>query len=116
MFVCDNSDCKVWLHSDCIIDSVLSETYKRLVTAEDDENPEPDSSTNGTASKATGKKGKASQHAYDGKFEATIIEEDGKPTLVEITDLRPEAPLSFVILSPTSEVALFKGWSSAAKL
>ncbi|KAH8814983.1 hypothetical protein F5884DRAFT_158949 [Xylogone sp. PMI_703] len=34
MFVCDNDTCKIWLHPECLIDDILTKTYKKLVEGE----------------------------------------------------------------------------------
>ncbi|RFU36110.1 hypothetical protein B7463_g280, partial [Scytalidium lignicola] len=34
MFVCDNETCKIWLHPECLIDDILTKTYKKLVEGE----------------------------------------------------------------------------------
>jgi hypothetical protein len=83
MEICDNADCKAWLHEGCIIDDVLTRTHNRLV--KDGDSAEPD--TNGTGSKANGKKGKPGLKIWEGKFKAKI-NVDEKPTTVTITDLR----------------------------
>lgn len=42
MFVCDNETCKIWLHPECLIDDVLTKTYKKLVEGE---KAEPETTT-----------------------------------------------------------------------
>lgn len=79
MYICDNATCKVWLHDECLIDDVLTRTYKRLV--EDD--------SNGVAKS---KKGKATVKRYKGVFKAKISQDGDAPPKVTITDLRPSAP------------------------
>lgn len=82
MEICDNPDCKVWLHEECLIDDVLRKTYERLVK----DSVDNDLSANGTL-KLNGKKSKA---PYKGFFSAKIDAEDGH-TSVTIKDLRPNA-------------------------
>lgn len=74
MFVCDNPECKTWLHTDCVIDDILTKTYKRLMNDDG----------------ATGKKPKAKgKRIWKGIFEAEVEpDEFDKPPTVEITDLR----------------------------
>jgi hypothetical protein len=31
MMVCENEACKMWMHEECLIDDILTKTYKRLV-------------------------------------------------------------------------------------
>lgn len=79
MFVCDNTDCKLWLHEPHLLDDVLKRVYKREV-----------GETNGVA-KGNGAKGKGGKAPYKGLFKATIVESSNAPTKAVITDLRPES-------------------------
>lgn len=82
MYICDNPNCNLWLHKQCLIDASLKKTYEKLVGKETE--------TNGTA-KANGKLGRPAKKpaaAWVGKFSARIKDsEDGPPTIV-IKDLR----------------------------
>lgn len=51
MEICDNPSCQVWMHEECLIDDILTKTYKRLV--KDSASAEP--GTNG-APRPNGKK------------------------------------------------------------
>jgi len=84
MYICDNPACKVWLHDECLVDDILSKTYKRLV--EDVET----TGTNGVG-KVNSRKGKAGKK-YKGIFKATITQDGDQPPKAVITDLRPKAP------------------------
>jgi hypothetical protein len=80
MYICDNAACKVWLHKHCLIDDVLTKTYKKVANVDEEE----------PVANGSGKKSKA-RKPYQGKFEAKIQEEgDNSPTLL-ITDLRPSS-------------------------
>lgn len=81
MEICDNPSCQIWLHEDCLINDILTKTYKRLVT----NGAEAEPRTNGTASKMKSKKGKG--NVWEGSFQAELNFEDGHTTVV-ITDLR----------------------------
>lgn len=83
MFICDNTDCKVWLHKECLIEDILAKTYSRLVEGEDG------TQTNGIA-RTNGKKAKG-KYKYKGLFTATIKEEGEAPPVAIIKDLRPGA-------------------------
>lgn len=99
--ICDNEDCKLWIHEECLIDDILARTYEREV---EDGGKEAD--TNGVA-KPVVKKGKA-RKIWKGEFDAKFYTEDtpdGSRTTVTITDLRdrPKSPLSW-----TERVACLK--------
>ncbi|KAF8866459.1 hypothetical protein BDZ45DRAFT_272798 [Acephala macrosclerotiorum] len=79
MYICDNSSCKIWLHDDHLIDDILMKTYKKQNSND---------GTNGVA-KVNGKKMKTPP--YKGIFKATIREENDKPPVALITDLRANA-------------------------
>lgn len=85
MMICDNGECKVWLHTECLIDDILTKTYERLVT-DSDEAP----NSNGAA-KPNARKGKADRKIWKGKFDAKFdmvaSTQDGH-TMITITDLR----------------------------
>lgn len=86
MFICDNTECKVWLHKECIIDDILSKTYSRLIEGE---SGTPDTKPNGIA-RTNGKKTKG-KNRHKGLFTATIKDDgDGAPIAI-IKDLRPGA-------------------------
>jgi hypothetical protein len=83
MMICDNEDCKLWLHQECLIDDILTKTYERLVK---DSEEAPD--TNGIA-RTNGKKGKSSRKIWKGLFEAKFTDSgEAEHTEVIITDLR----------------------------
>lgn len=79
MYICDNSSCKIWLHDDHLLDDILMKTYKKQNGSD---------GTNGVA-KVNGKKTKTPP--YKGIFKATIREENDKPPVAVITDLRANA-------------------------
>lgn len=80
MFICDNSNCKVWLHKECLEEEILAKTYTRLVEGENG------SQTNGVA-RSNGKKTK-SKPKYKGLFSARIQEIGDQPPVAVISDLR----------------------------
>jgi hypothetical protein len=80
MTICDNPSCKVWLHDECLIDDILSKTYKKLV--EDEE-------TNGVA-KPNGRKSKSGKK-YKNAFKARIVQNVDEPPKAVITDARSKA-------------------------
>jgi hypothetical protein len=101
MMICDNEDCKLWMHEECLIDDILTRTYERLV-----EDGSEDADANGVA-KPVAKKGKG-RKIWKGKFDAKFNTEDtpdGSRTTVTITDLRekPKSPKSW-----TERVACLK--------
>ena len=84
MMICDNEDCKLWMHEECLMDDILTKTYERVV-----EDASEDTEANGAA-KAAAKKGKG-RKIWKGKFDAKFQTEDtpdGSHTTVTITDLR----------------------------
>jgi hypothetical protein len=99
MMICDDPECKLWMHEDCLIDDILTKTYERVV----EDAPEP----NGVA-RPTAKKSKAGRKVWKGKFEAKFSTDDtteGSHTTVTITDLRstPSTPKTW-----TERVACLK--------
>ena len=69
------------MHKECLIDSALLATYKRLI------GPIPISNGNGASTQAKKKANK--KPPYTGKFSAKLVEATGDgDLLVEITDLR----------------------------
>jgi len=84
MYICDNPDCKLWLHPECLVDYVLNKTHRRLIMKED-----PDAiDTNGVAGSNNQKvKGKP----YKGHFSATIPVHSEDPPRISIKDLRSGA-------------------------
>ncbi len=84
MYICDNPDCKLWIHEECLVNDILEKTYKRLVTDSDSQN------TNGVA-RLNGKKSKGGP-PYKGLFKATINKvPEGEPLTATVTDQRPNA-------------------------
>lgn len=80
--ICDNSECKFWMHEECLIDHILTKTYERAVEDGSDE-----ADTNGGAAE----KRNFGRKIRRGKFEATIHTEDsaeGSHATVTITDTR----------------------------
>jgi hypothetical protein len=80
----------MWMHEECLIDDILTKTYKRLV--EDGEKGE----TKG-ASKSAAKSGEPRRKIWEGEFDAkfhTVDTGSGSQSTVTITDLRdnPEGP------------------------
>ncbi|TAQ83683.1 hypothetical protein B7494_g7991 [Chlorociboria aeruginascens] len=88
MYVCDNPECKVMFHEECLIDDILSRTYKESATIADGDSPEP--APNGSAKKKR-KAGKVSK-PWSGKFQAEIVNAEGEPSKVKITDERAKPP------------------------
>lgn len=85
MEICENPDCKVWLHEQCVIDDALTKTHKRLV--EDNSSVEPDA--DGT--KMSGKKPKIGHKVWGGIFVGKLNPaDDSGPTTMTITDLRSD--------------------------
>jgi hypothetical protein len=85
MMICDNQECKLWMHEECLIDDILTKTYERLV-----EDGSEEADANGGARPAA-KKGKSGRKIWKGKFDAkfhTDDSADGSHTTVTITDLR----------------------------
>ncbi|KAI9812406.1 MAG: hypothetical protein M1827_004637 [Pycnora praestabilis] len=83
---CSNKGCKLWLHTDCVLDDVLTRVSERLV-----------GDTNGHDSKTRGKGGRGRKSlqkdphkSYEGLFEAQISQEDEEGTVdrVIVTDIR----------------------------
>jgi hypothetical protein len=118
MLGCQYDACKLWLHIPCIIDTILTKTYHRLIRKDssaladaedaieiDANTAAPAPSTNSrtpktqtaikTSKRAEGKrkapkkKGLAKKKVYEGLFSAVLKNE--KPLRVEVTDLRPDA-------------------------
>jgi hypothetical protein len=81
MYICDSPVCRVWLHDECLIDNILSKTYKQLVE---------DADSNGVA-KPNGRKSKAGKK-YKNTFRAKIVQNGQNPPEVHLTDLRAKAP------------------------
>lgn len=81
MYICDNTSCKVWLHDECLVDDILTKTYKRLVE---------DQGINGVKAKTKGRKPLGAKK-YKNTFRATISSNPDTPPRVTITDLRPKA-------------------------
>lgn len=76
MFICDNSECGIWLHRQCLIDSALTLAYERLTGT---------LSKNGTLTQA---KKKGPKKHYSGKLSGKLLETDASEVMIEITDLR----------------------------
>jgi len=73
MYICDNKDCGLWLHEECVIKAALTETWEKV---------KHEISNNEV--KATSKKQK---EPYEGKLSGKI--RDGVTEFqVEVTDLR----------------------------
>lgn len=83
MLACDNKNCKIWLHPQCLIDDALTTTYNRLVSP-------PTPPENGEPNGKKAKKGKPSteKKPYNGLFTAKILDELKATPQFEITDLR----------------------------
>jgi hypothetical protein len=84
MDICENPDCKVWLHEQCIIDDVLEKTYAK------ENGTSTEAETNGDSLKTSGKKGKTGSKPWTSKFTAKVNGDDQPPTIT-ITDLRSES-------------------------
>lgn len=84
MYGCPNEKCKLWLHTDCLLQDICSRTYE---TVKSDSSDLP-------AKIPKSKKRKLDEIlTYDDLFNAKIIEGEGKeaPKFV-ITDLRSDIP------------------------
>jgi len=79
MEICDNPECRIWLHDECIIDYVLTKAYKTILE-------EDAQAMNGTA-KTNGRKPKSK--AWKSKLTGKVKTENGH-TVVSITDIRKE--------------------------
>jgi hypothetical protein len=86
MYICDNEDCKLWLHPECLVEDVLNKTYRRLVMKED---PDTKELTNGVA-RSNNQKAKG-KPLYKGFFSATIPGHGEEPPRINIKDLRAGA-------------------------
>ena len=73
MYICDNKDCAIWLHEECLIKAALAETWEKVKHDSKHE------------AKSTSKKQK---EPYAGKLLGVL--QDGLTEFqVEVTDLRP---------------------------
>jgi hypothetical protein len=85
MIGCDNKDCELWMHGECLIDDILKKTYEKVV-----EDGSEESNANGAAKEGS-KKGKRGRKIWKGKFNAKLHTDntaDGSHTKMAITDLR----------------------------
>jgi hypothetical protein len=83
---CPNLDCGIWLHADCLIDSILTKKCQSLNTC-----VEAMQGTTIKRRKSKSKKGKNPliRKPYEGIFSAEIVGgEEEDPPQTEITDLR----------------------------
>ncbi|CAG8951297.1 hypothetical protein HYFRA_00008047 [Hymenoscyphus fraxineus] len=78
MYICDNPDCKLWLHKICMLEYTLSEALKNL-------DPEVD-----TDSGILKKNHRANKPLYSGILAGKIEDKDNDPPKIIIHDLRRE--------------------------
>jgi len=79
MLACPSTNCRTWLHSECIVDAVLTQTYNGIHKAEGKKIPRV---SGGKAHEVS--LGKSRQR-YSKRLEGKIVDEGSK---VEITDLK----------------------------
>lgn len=73
MYICDNKDCGLWLHEECLIKAALADTWEKV------------KHESGNEVKSSSKKQK---EPYAGKLSGVL--QDGLTEFqVEVTDLRP---------------------------
>jgi hypothetical protein len=85
MMMCDNEECKVWMHEECLIDDILTKTYEKVV-----EECSEEADTH-VAVKPTSKKGKSERRRWKGKLNAKFYTDDtadSSNTRVTITHRR----------------------------
>lgn len=82
MYICDNPECKLWLHKACLVDDILTRTYVSTINGgKSTKETNGDTQMNGKA------KGKTKpKPPYDGKLSGKI--EDDSPPMIVIKDLR----------------------------
>lgn len=83
MMICDNLECMLWMHQECLIDDILTKTRDRLFKGcETDPN---------RASNSAAKSGKSRRQIWRGEFAAKLHTDDsasGPNSTVVISDLR----------------------------
>lgn len=75
--MCEDQMCREWFHEECVVDDVLSKTWKKLIEEKGLKGVKP------------GKRKRAGTKQYSFTFKATISTEN--PPQATITDLRPQA-------------------------
>jgi hypothetical protein len=79
MLACPNTNCRTWLHSECIMDAVLTQTYNSMQKAEGKKIPRM---SGGKAHEVNVGK---SRQRYSKRLEGKMVDECSK---IEITDLK----------------------------
>jgi hypothetical protein len=82
MMMCDNEECKLLMHEECLIDDILTEKYKKVV-----EEGSEGADAHG-AVRQTSKKGKSERRTWQGELDAKFHTDDTSNTTVTITHLR----------------------------
>jgi hypothetical protein len=93
MMICDNKDCKFWMHEECLIDAILTRTYLKIVG-------NGDQAAANNVSIPVARESKRGRKIWKGTFGAKIDTDSasGNHSIMAITDLRhgPEGLNSWV--------------------